>query len=211
MLNNTNLTNVVRYNDVIERIDEPMSDADLERYLGAPSSNYIVKYGDLDNYDKIEQLLPNDKDFKIILTEDKKNSGHWTCIMRYKDGDKDVLEYFNSYGSKPSYELGFISKIKNLFLGQEEKWLNQLLNKALKENKYDIIYNKTKFQKYSQSVQTCGRWCVLRILTMREYNYDLEDFIKWFKQEVDKYKKVFEEKELPKMLWNDFIASFFIH
>jgi len=118
MINNMK-PNIIKYKDVMDRIAKPMTDSDLQRYLGAPSSKYIVKYSDLDNYNTINDLLPKEKDFKIILTEQEFNNGHWTCIMRYKDDDKDVIEYFNSYGSKPSYELGFISKIKNLFLGQE--------------------------------------------------------------------------------------------
>lgn len=210
MLFNDMKPNVIKYSDILKKIDEPMTDSDLEHFLGTPSSKYIVKYSELDDYEKIEQLLPKEKDFKIILTEQELNNGHWTAIMRYKDGKKDVIEYYNSYGSKPSYELGFISKIKNAFLGQDEKHLNQLLNRTLKENKYDIIYNKTKFQKYSPSIQTCGRWCVLRILTMKQYGYTLEDFIDFINNEKEKYKKVFEEKKLPKILWNDFIVSFFI-
>lgn len=210
MLINNMKPNSVKYKNVLDRIPKPMSDSELERYLGSPSSKYVVKYSQLDDFNTIDQLLPDDKSFKIILTEQEFNNGHWTCIMRYKDGDKDVIEYFNSYGSKPSYELGFISKVKNLFLGQDEKHLNQLLNRALKEKKYDIIYNKTKFQKYSNDIQTCGRWCVLRILRLKEFNDNLAEFIQFIKDEVNKYKKVFEEKGLPKMLWNDFIASMYI-
>lgn len=204
MINNLR-PQVVKYDDVIERIDKPMSDSDLERYLGSPASDYIVKYSDLDNYKKIEELLPKEKDFKIILTESSLNNGHWTALMRYKD----TIEAFNSYGSKPSYELGFISKIKNAFLGQDERHLNKLLNRALKEKKYKIIYNKKKFQKYSPSIQTCGRHCVLRILLLNQ-DYTLEDYINWMEKQLKSFGWSLELRELPRKYWSDFVAAYYI-
>lgn len=196
--------------DVISRIDEPLTDSDLERHLGHDRSKYIVKYGDLDAYENVEDLLPNYNDFKIILTEHTKNVGHWTVIMRYKDKAGDIIEYFNSYGSKPSYELGFISRIKNLFLNQDEKHLNQLLNRALKSKKYKIIYNKTRFQKYSPKIQTCGRWCVLRILRMKYFADNLNDFIDFINNIKEKNEETMNRMGIPVGLRNDFIAAYLI-
>jgi len=54
----------------------------------------IVKYADLDQYETIYDLLPNQMDFVFLLTESELNSGHWTLIIR--DGTK--FEYYDSYG-----------------------------------------------------------------------------------------------------------------
>ena len=67
--------------DIQKRISEPMSNEDLEKYLSVKPSD-IMKYGDLSNYQSIEQLLPKDGDFQIILIEDKQNSGHWVVTVR---------------------------------------------------------------------------------------------------------------------------------
>ena len=42
----------------------------------------MVKFGDLENYKDIYELLPLWEDFRIILIEQKLNSGHWVCITR---------------------------------------------------------------------------------------------------------------------------------
>lgn len=68
-------------------------------------------------------------------------------------------------------------------------WDNILLNKAFKQ--FKIIYNKFKFQKVSKNINTCGRWCVLRILMMLDHNMDLDNFISFIKTSAN-------EKELTK-------------
>lgn len=71
-----------------------MSDKDIERYLGEGS---VIKYSDLANYKNINELLPKDIDFKVILTEQEYNSGHWCALMKYKN----IIEWFDSYGMRP--------------------------------------------------------------------------------------------------------------
>ena len=56
------------------------SEADFKRYFDMEGK--ILTYEDLEKYNSIEELLPDEKDFKIILTETKPNSGHWTTIQR---------------------------------------------------------------------------------------------------------------------------------
>jgi len=52
-----------------------MSDSDIRRWLGL-DGDYIMKYSELAGYETLEELLPHDKSFKIILTEDSYNKGH---------------------------------------------------------------------------------------------------------------------------------------
>jgi hypothetical protein len=59
----------------------PLSNDDLNMYFD-DTDNIIVKYSELVNYGSIDELLPTDKSFKILLIETKLNSGHWVCIMR---------------------------------------------------------------------------------------------------------------------------------
>jgi hypothetical protein len=47
-----------------KELEKMLSDKDFERYLG---DNCIIKYSELDNYATINDLLPNDKSFKVIL------------------------------------------------------------------------------------------------------------------------------------------------
>ena len=49
--------------------DKPLSDKDIQSYLG--KSVKIVEYKDLKNYNSIDELLPNDKDYCSLLYENE--------------------------------------------------------------------------------------------------------------------------------------------
>jgi hypothetical protein len=162
----------------------PLSNDDLNMYFD-DTDNIIVKYSELVNYGSIDELLPTDKSFKILLIETKLNSGHWVCIMRYNN----TIEVFNSYGCKPSRaDFCYVPKLTNLLLGQTEPFLNNLLNKAYNEKQYKIVYNKTKFQKLGSGINTCGRWCTLRIICMKDFDMDLNAFISFIDESKQKTK-----------------------
>ena len=62
-------------------IRKPLSDADLETILG--SDVKIITYPQLANYKTIEELLPKQYDFVIILLLESPSSGHWCALLRY--------------------------------------------------------------------------------------------------------------------------------
>lgn len=149
------------------QLEKMFSDKDIERNLG---QNSIIKYSELADYNNINELLPHDKSFKVILIESKFNSGHWVCVMKYKD----IIEYFNSYGSLPEYDFKFIPTHIKYLLGQGGNLLTKLLK--TKNSNQKIYYNKKKLQKINNSVNTCGRWVCCRIIAML-CGYELDDFI----------------------------------
>jgi hypothetical protein len=146
---------------------------DFDRYLHG-ASNKILKYSELGKYynDTVEELLPEETDYRIILIEQNYNTGHWVCILRYGK----TIEWFDSYGIKPPNELNFISAVKNKFLGQKKKTLIDLLDDA-KSRGWNVIYNKKKLQKLKNGINTCGRWVILRITMMKDMMFGLADFL----------------------------------
>ena len=54
---------------LLKLVHKPLSDEDLRRVLGDDLK--IVKYSDLDNYNDLDELLPNPVDYCIILYEEK--------------------------------------------------------------------------------------------------------------------------------------------
>ena len=155
---------------VDERIETPMSNADLEKYSGIKEAD-IIKYSDLKNYSKIEELLPTDKSSRIILIEDAYNRGHWVCILRYGD----TIEYFNSYGGKWDTDWKFVNKMMRKILGEDTNEMTRLMKQA-KADGWKTVYNKKGLQKEGSGIQTCGRWCVFRIETMK-IGYNLTEFL----------------------------------
>ncbi len=155
--------------EIQNRISTPMSNEDLERYLSVKPSD-IMKYADLSKYKTIEQLLPNDGDFQIILIEDKKNSGHWTSVARYGK----TIEYFNSYGTKYDTDWRFIPRLVRIVLGQNTNDLTRLFKQAENDG-FKVVYNKKRFQKLSPNIQTCGRHIIFR-RHLGQIGYNLKEY-----------------------------------
>lgn len=152
---------------IIERIGTNITDTDLKRYFGDHVG--VMKYSDLANYNSLDELLPEDRDFKIILTEDSFNKGHWCCLLKYGK----ICEWFDPYGVRPDATKKLLGKARNMMLGQQEDYLTDLMKKS---NGYKIIYNKKRFQKLKEGINTCGRWIILRIICMKDLGMDLKEF-----------------------------------
>ena len=129
-----------------------------------------MKYADLSKYKTIEQLLPKDGDFKIILIEDKQNSGHWVSVARYGK----TIEYFNSYGCKYDTDWRWIPRLVRIVLGQNTNDLTRLFKQAEKDG-YKVVYNKKRLQKLSPNIQTCGRHIVFR-RHLAQMGYNLKEY-----------------------------------
>lgn len=170
-----------------------IDDSDIARWLGEEGRQKIVKYSALKNYKTINDLLPEPTDYRIILTESKPNCGHWTCILKYKN----IIEWFDSYGVKPDGEFRYVPRFARVLLGQEGNTLTHLLKKT-KLPGQSVYYNKRRLQSGKDGINTCGRWCIARILSML-VGYELDDFI----EKVD--AKVEETGKPPDILACDWI------
>lgn len=187
-----------------ELIVSPLGDDDIKFFL--PNAK-IMKYNELNNYNTIEELLPKNKSFAIILYENQPNKGHWTTIMRYKDKNRgDTIEFFDSLADngEPDAPLKWVTKRENKMLGQGHPILTDLLNKTNKP----VIYNKLKFQsegnkKDGNIINTCGRHCLLRLITMLGNNYNLEQYQQFMKEVKEESKNTYDE--IVSHLINDFM------
>lgn len=155
-------------NPIVEEvIEEPMDDGDIRSYF--PNAK-IMRYASLSRVKDIEQLLPTDKSYVILLYENTPGAGHWVALMRYGT----TIEFFCSYGSKIDAPLTWQNPKDNAMLGQTAPFLSQLLNKA--KGRFRAIYNPVAYQSSKQGVATCGAWDVLRINQMKNHNQDRDEF-----------------------------------
>jgi hypothetical protein len=151
-----------------------VSSDDFGRWL-PDCKNKILKYSDLKNYKTIEDLLPENIDYKIILTEWKSNQGHWTCILRYGN----IIEWFDSLSGQPDSELKYVPKIISRFLGEDKKILTKLIDTS---KNFTVIYNKKKLQKNIQGIDTCGRWILSRVLGLVLKHQDLVQYLNFIEK-----------------------------
>jgi hypothetical protein len=162
----------------------------LHHNLGYFGSNYdimdclncgpeqIIKYSQLKDYTSLQELLPLEFDYKVILLETNRNTGHWVCILRLGG----VIECFNSYGIGIDQEWRYIPDTIERLLGQSTRYLTNLIKKS---EGFTVISNKYKFQSKSDDVATCARWCILRIETAK-IGYSLKEFVRMIeKQEAE--------------------------
>lgn len=177
-----------------EIISNALGDDDIKIYL--PNAK-IIKYSELKKYSDIEELLPKNKSYLILLVESELNKGHWVALMRYKDKNKkDVIEFFDSLADdgKPDSQLRWVDKHTNKLLGQGE----QILSKLLRKSNIPVIYNKFKFQsegnkRDGNNINTCGKHCVYRILNLIQCNRDLEDYFKFMREIKNESKNTYDE------------------
>lgn len=168
-------------NDIEEVKEDALGDNIIRKYL--PNAR-IIKYSDLKNVMNIEDLLPHEQSYCIILYESQPNSGHWTAIMRIDDN----IEYFDSYGNKPDFPLTW-SKDINASLGQSIPYLSQLLDKT----PLDVYFNDFQYQKENKDIATCGRHCIFRILCLTRNFYDLKQYCNFLKGLKHKSNESFDD------------------
>jgi hypothetical protein len=148
-----------------------MSDADLEVYL--PQAK-IFMFRELKGYPTIQSILRKPRDYMILLYEHTPQNGHWVAVMRYEN----TIEFFCPYGSSPyspNSPLEWNSPEENAVVDATHNYLEDLLNKAKTEG-WEVIYNKMDFQEKRNNVNTCGAFCVWRVLCLMEDNMNLSAF-----------------------------------
>jgi len=139
----------------------PVEDSDINEI--SPETK-VITYGELKNYNDINELLPNNNSSIIILYEQEENTGHWVAIKRLND----CIYYFNSYGGDIDAPLKW-SKSKNKKLGQGTPYLKILLQKT----PLKVFHNVKQYQSDDPNITTCGLWCMAFIksgLTIDEFD-----------------------------------------
>ncbi len=148
---------------------KPLSNIDIEQILDGKTN--IILYPDLYKYQSLDEIL-DPYEACIILYQTKKDFCHWCCITKRNN---NLIEFFDPYGTFVDDQLKFIPENFRKQSKQDYPHLTWLLYNS----PYQISYNEIRFQKLNQSIQTCGRWCVFRIICK---DMDLYDFQKMIKQ-----------------------------
>jgi hypothetical protein len=151
-------------------ISEPMGDDNIRQYL--PKAR-IIRYAQIFNYDRIQQLLTKARSYVVILVEHSVGEGHWQCLLRYGD----TIEFFCSYGSYPDEAYEWNTPQQNMEVDAPTPYLSTLLKKAEGDG-FNIIYNKVDYQTEGNDITTCGAYVVFRILTFIHDDMNLGDFQK---------------------------------
>jgi len=150
------------------------SDSDIRHFLGNDAK--IIEYMELKAYNKIDELLPHDKSYVVILIETSRRKGHWVSLA--KNGTK--LYYIDSYGKGIDEELKFINPWFRKELRETEKLLTKLVN----DSPYECEYNGVKLQTNKDWDSSCGRWTCYWLLNFLR-GQTLDEFLNMLDFEVE--------------------------
>ena len=157
-----NLAEIERYS---------LSDTDIRRILGRRCR--IIKYNELSKYNDLNQLLPNDKDYVVILIESRPNTGHWCSLSKFKN----QYQWFDPYGYPIDADLKWTSMKMRKALHEDIPYLTKLLDKS----NLDCIYNNIKYQEMDEDINTCGDHTAYYLYMMINENMDLKDYYNFMK------------------------------
>lgn len=147
-----------------------LSDTDIKKAL-KPNKVNIIQYENLPKYSHIDDLFKGSSvNYCVLFIPENisEDSGHWTCIIKHKNGE---YEYFDSYKDyPPDKEMKWLSKQLKKELHFNRPFLHDLLL-ASKVN--HVIVNHYPFQSQKEGENTCGRHTITRLLhsnlTLDEY------------------------------------------
>ena len=146
-----------------EKID--LSGADIKRMVGGQTN--IIAYERLKTYSNLEQVL-SPYGSCVLLYQTRENYGHWVVLI---DRGNKMLEFYDSYGLAPDEEL----KLDNQFhLRIHGGKITPHLGALIQAGGWSVKYNHEQLQQQLADINTCGRYCVMRLiyknLSIRKFN-----------------------------------------
>lgn len=177
--------------DITLNLDESLSSDEISDVLKKLFGTKVpvVTYSDIFNENTskeknfLRKYLTNiPQRMVVFLYRQSPTYGHWCCMFEHPITGE--LYLFDSYGKELPDEYITGEKGKNgpykiKSLGQESPFLLE----CFINSSYDhVIWNDHKFQKSGENVQTCGKWCVIRLayslLDIDEFNERIDSVIK---------------------------------
>jgi hypothetical protein len=140
-------------NDLEQNIGEKMNGDELIKLLNNTCD--ITPYSIIKQYRNVDEMLGNYKQ-TIILYEYEPRSGHWVVLYR---NNKNKLCFYDSLGNKVDELNKDINKFRsNMGIPLVNNDLKNLIGFE------KVINNTTEIQEDSEEVNTCGCYCVSRLL-----------------------------------------------
>ena len=185
-MSKVNIKKIGGFKEEIEEVmEEPLDDAEIRFYL--PDAK-ILKYSELAKYRNINELLPENTDYAIILYLDEENKGHWTAVLKYDN----KIEMFDPYGVKHlDQQLQWVPCAQRIKLKVAIPYMTRLFN-TIKSPQKGIL-STFEYQDEKNNINSCGRHCVYRIIKLLKNHMDIEQYYKHMKELRKKYNLTYDE------------------
>ena len=143
----------------------------------------VVTYDIFKHINDISEAFRGGTKALIVLYRKSETVGHWVALIKQ---NPHLYEYYDGYGYEIDHPLKFFPD-NNKKLGQEEKYLSQLLLKFLeKDKKNKVVYNEYKYQGIKEkNSATCGRYVGFRIRNKKMPLNKYQAYFNKLKKETD--------------------------
>jgi hypothetical protein len=186
-MSKVNIKKLGGYKEEINQVmEEPLDDSEIRFYL--PDAK-ILKYSELAKYRNINELLPENKDYAIILYLDEVNKGHWTAVLKYDN----KIEMFDPYGTKQlDQQLNWVPCAQRIKLKVAIPYMTRLFNTIKAPQKGVLSTIEYQDDKKSNN-NSCGKHCVYRILKLLNNNMSIDQYYNHMKDLRKKYNLTYDE------------------
>lgn len=176
-----------------EQMAYALSGDDIQKLV--PFRVKVYRYSDIKDFDNIDQLLQPYGSviilFETSVTKHNQFMGHWCCLCKtYDEDNNESINFFDSYGIIPDDEKKKIDKEFMQLIGTTDNYLSKLLWESKNKCDMTIEYNEKKLQKMAKNINTCGRWCAVRLI-LKELS--LRDFQAFMERLKLQYKRPGDE------------------
>ena len=136
----------------------PLGTEVLGKMAGKGHKTRVIMYDKVEQADKLEEIVNQEHPYAILLIMDKRTPdskvGHYCCVFLQggggEKGEKNTVNWFDPYGNK-------LNKLMQLTRNKNN------LMRLVRESGKKLVMNTKHFQKMSDKISTCGRWCAVRL------------------------------------------------
>jgi len=154
-----------------------LSNVDIDFILNPDTK--INSISNLGNVLFFDELLDNLGRCIVLYGTESKNVGHWTCLIKHGND----VEFFDAYGNSPFDLAKGLNIPPDVDKAVNEDGMKKLL-KLIHKGGYNLKWNDVKFQEENESVATCGRHTVFRLLMYKLDLKQYQDLLKKMKKEL---------------------------
>lgn len=151
--------------------NKSLSGRDIHNFLGGQCN--ILTYPEIKEFNSIDNILSIDKPL-VLLYMTKEHYGHWVCLIKHLN----KIEFFDSYGTVIDKQLDKINPFFRSQSGQDYPYLLKLLYDSGLPVEYNHYPIQKKYKDKIETVATCGRHCIVRLLNK---DLELENYINGLK------------------------------
>lgn len=161
---------------VIENFEDvPLSDFTIKHCLKDKIN--IISYLDLINETDILNIFKKDFNNNVILhfPDNTRNTGHWVAL--WLDDNNFTIHFYDPYGDTVDTNIKQSALLQHS--NNKTKYsLTHLLDK-FKSQGGNVLHNPYRNQKMLSSIQTCGRWCIIRLMHKDMNDEEFKNYIKF--------------------------------